>query len=305
MTIQKAVQAFLIEQEVKGNTEKTRDNYKTYLGYFQDYIGKDTNIKELDAGKLNDYSLSLKNGKRSQATVQTYIRHTRAFIGWLENEGYVENLHSKFKLPKATKKIIEVLSDEEIEKVFKCFNERCSLGLRNILIIALMMDSGLRKNEIITLDCDNIHISQGVIKVKGKGQKERLVPMGVYAKRYLVKYLNGGRILPDLESNRLIIDKDRKPITQNAIKMLFQRLKKKTGIKRLKPHLMRHTFATRYLINGGDIFSLQQILGHTSLEMVRRYMHLASSYTVRTFKRHSPLDNYYRNKQNGFNNENP
>lgn len=90
MTIQKAIQSFLIEQEVKGNTEKTRDNYKTYLGYFENYIGKDTKVSELDAKHLNEYSISLKNGKRSQATIQTYIRHTRAFIGWLENEGYIK-----------------------------------------------------------------------------------------------------------------------------------------------------------------------------------------------------------------------
>lgn len=299
MKLDKAIEMFLVEQEVKGNTEKTIDNYKTYLGYFQKYIGSNKDVKALDSVKLNEYSLSLKNGKRKQNTIQTYVRHTRAFIGWLEKEGYIdEGIHVKFKLPKAEKRVIEILSDEEIQIILKQYNEKCSLGIRNILIIALMLDCGLRKNEVVYLDCDNIHISQGVIKVKGKGQKERIVPIGVSTKRYLVKYLNGGRILPDLETDRLLIDKYRKPITDDAIKMLFQRLRKKTGIKRLKPHLLRHTFATRYLINGGDIFSLQQILGHKSLEMVRRYMHLASSYTVGSFKIYSPLDNYFRKMQN-------
>lgn len=299
MKLDKAIEMFLVEQEVKGNTKKTRQNYRVFLGYFQKYCDEDIDVKDIDIDMLNEYSISLRKSKCTTVTIQTYIRHLRSFIGWLESEGYITSgLHNKFKLPKAETKVIEILSDEEINIIFKQYNEKSSLGLRNILIIALMLDCGLRKNEVVTLCCDNIHITQGVIKVKGKGQKERIVPIGVYTKRYLIKYLNGGRMLPELQSDRLLIDKYRKPITDNAIKMMFQRLKKKTGIERLKPHLLRHTFATRYLLNGGDTFSLQQILGHTTLVMVRRYVHLASSYTVGSFKIYSPLDNYFRQKQN-------
>lgn len=79
-------------------------------------------------------------------------------------------------------------------------------------------------------------------------------------------------------------------MTENAVKQLFLRLRNKTKIDRLHPHILRHTFATKYLMNGGDIFSLQQILGHTSLEMVRRYSHLASAYVIQNYKQYSVLD---------------
>lgn len=96
--------------------------------------------------------------------------------------------------------------------------------------------------------------------------------------------------MPIFETKRLFMDKECKPMTENAVKQLFLRLRNRTKIDRLHPHILRHTFATKYLMNGGDIFSLQQILGHTSLEMVRRYSHLASAYVIQNAKRYSPLD---------------
>jgi len=127
--------------------------------------------------------------------------------------------------------------------------------------------------------------------VSGKGQKERIVPLGLYTKKLLLKYISGYRPLPEYETKKLFIDKTLKPMTECAVKQLFRRLNKRTKIDRLHPHILRHTFSTKYLMNGGDIFSLQQILGHTSLEMVRRYSHLASAYVLKNHKKFSPLDN--------------
>ncbi len=114
--------------------------------------------------------------------------------------------------------------------------------------------------------------------------------MGLYTKKLLYKYLNGYRPMPEYPTDRVFLSQDKTPITEDVIKMLFYRLKRKTAIQRLKPHLLRHTFATRYLMNGGDAFSLQMILGHTSLEMTRKYSHIASSYTVKNLKNLSTLD---------------
>nr|WP_243183476.1 tyrosine-type recombinase/integrase [Anaerosolibacter carboniphilus] len=304
MTIGNAIAQFLVDQELKGNTPKTIYNYERFLDYFAEFFGKDRMVDELTLMDLKRYQLSIadkdkhynfvttRKKKISKTTVQTYIRSLRVFINWLYNEGYItENLGAKFKLPKAPKKVVEVLSDEEIETLLGAINPRTEFGVRNHCIIALMLDSGLRRNEVLELDFDNVHFTQNVIKVSGKGQKERIVPLGLHTKKMLMKYMNGYRPMPEYETKRLFIDQEKKPLTDDAIKMFFQRLAKKTGIERLHPHMLRHTFATKYLINGGDIFSLQQILGHTSLEMVRRYSHLASSYVIHNFRRMSPLDN--------------
>jgi len=312
LTIQEAIEMFLVDQELKGNTPKTIKFYRDNLRYFSDFIGSEKQVKEITIGDLNQYQLTLKNKTKLQGhpfkpksdkpitstTVQTYLRAVRGFIGWLYREGYIpDNLQEKFRLPKATKKTIEILSDDEIEVVMKTYKGNSEMSLRNSCLIALMLDCGLRRNEVLNLDYDNIHISQSVIKVLGKGQKERIVPLGLYTKKLLLKYLSGYRSAPEFDTKRLFISKDLKPMTESSIKMLFQRLRKRTKIDRIHPHILRHTFATKYLMNGGDVFSLQQILGHTSLDMVRKYSHLASAYMLNIHKKCSPLDNLYIKKQ--------
>lgn len=303
LTIEKAIDLFLIDQQLKGNTEKTIKNYNQFLGYFTDYIGNGKLVNELKLYDLKQYQLYLNSKEKeyrfttnikkniSKTTIQTYIRALRVFARWLFDEGYIrENIALRFKLPKAPKKTIEILSEEEIKLLYGAINDRTEFGLRNKCIVSLMLDSGLRRDEVITLNIDNIHFTQNVIKVTGKGEKDRIVPLGLYTKKLLYKYLNGYRPMPEYPTTRLFISQEKKPITGDVIKMIFTRLKKKTGITRLKPHLLRHTFATRYLMNGGDAFGLQMILGHTSLEMTRKYSHLASSYTVKNFRNLSTLD---------------
>ncbi|WZL73091.1 tyrosine-type recombinase/integrase [Clostridiaceae bacterium 35-E11] len=311
LTIEKAIDLFLVDRELKGNTEKTLKNYRQFLGYFVDYIGANKRVDELILGDLKGYHLYLMKKPKyeghpfkvnsdkgiSKVSIQTYLRTLRVFIYYLFEEGYTtENLGHKFKLPKAPKKTVDILSDEEIDKLLNAITENSEFQVRNKCMIVLMLDSGLRRNEVLDLEYDKVHISQNIIKVFGKGQKERLVPIGLYTKKLLLKYIQMYRPISEYPTKKLFLDQNKRPMTENAIKMIFTRLRKKTNIDRLHPHMLRHTFATRYLIHGGDIFSLQQILGHTSLEMVRRYSHVASSYLISNHKRLSPLDNFQKNK---------
>src|SRR5690606_5092119 len=116
----------------------------------------------------------------------------------------------------------------------------------------------------------------GWLKVMGKGSKERIVPFGTATQRALWRYQHHYRPESLGEDVYFFLNLDGRPMSSSGVTSLFVRLAKSSGVKRLHPHLCRHTFATRYLINGGDVFSLQQILGHTTLEMVRRYVNLAS-----------------------------
>ena len=312
ITLENAIQQFLVDQELKGNTEKTINFYDNCLRYYKDFAGSNINVKDITIGNLNEYLLMLKKRPMLEnhpykpkqdrpidnVSIQTYIRAVRSLLGWLYREGYIEtNLQEKYKLPKATKKVVEILSDEEIELLMKTMKTTTEMGLRNSCIVALMLDCGLRRNEALSLDVNNVHISQGILKVAGKGQKERIVPMGVYTKKLLLKYISSYRSKPEFDTNKLFLSKDYSEMSENAIKQLFTRLRKRTNIDRLHPHILRHTFATKYLMNGGDIFSLQQILGHTDLSMVRKYSHLASAYIVNNHKAFSPLDNLYKKKK--------
>lgn len=314
MNIETALQHFLIDQELKGNSEKTKLFYKINVNYFMDFVGRDKQVSELVKEDLSRYYLNLKSRPKdinhpfkpktdkglTKVTMQTYLRAIKAFVSWCYSEEYLQDdISKKFKLPKATRKTIEILSDEEISSIMNVYNQRTEMGIRNLLIVGFMLDCGLRLNEVSQLEIENVHITQGVVKVLGKGDKERIVPFGLFMKKLLFRYVNTFRSLPQVDTKRLIIDRNYMPISENGIKMVFHRLKKCTGIDRLYPHLLRHTFATTYLINGGDLFSLQQILGHTSLEMVRKYSHIASSYLINKHKLYSPLDVLRSNKGNG------
>ena len=291
MTIRECIDDFLIEQQVRGNSPKTVKHYSRCLGLFERFQSpKNPDISAVSVSDCKAYYIHLSSRNVSSVTVQTYIRALRAFLSWCYLEGYIpENIPKKFRLPKAQKKKIDILTDSEVEQLFRCLSGRDFISIRNYCIVALMIDSGLRLNEVVTIRRDKIHIAEGYAIVNGKGNKERFVPLGLNSKRALLRYC---AIVPNKEKETPLFVKDTLiPIKESTVKQLFRKLKSRSGIPRLHPHLLRHTFATRYIERGGDIYSLQSILGHTSLEMVKKYVHLIPSKTVVNFDVFSPLDN--------------
>ena len=291
MTIRECIDDFLIEQQVRGNSPKTVKHYSRCLGLFERFQSpKNPDISAVSVSDCKAYYIHLSSRNVSSVTVQTYIRALRAFLSWCYLEGYIpENIPKKFRLPKAQKKKIDILTDSEVEQLFRCLSGRDFISIRNYCIVALMIDSGLRLNEVVTIRRDKIHIAEGYAIVNGKGNKERFVPLGLNSKRALLRYC---AIVPNKEKETPLFVKDTLiPIKESTVKQLFRKLKSRSGIPRLHPHLLRHTFATRYIERGGDIYSLQSILGHTSLEMVKKYVHLIPSKTVVNFAVLSPLDN--------------
>ena len=231
----------------------------------------------------------MNKGTLSTISIQSYVRALRAFLTWCWQEGYTDtNLSEKYRLPKAKKPVIDVLTNSEIKSIMSCFNIRQPVGLRNYCICSLMLDSGLRMNEVTTLNMNHAHLPENYIIVDGKGNKQRIVPIGLHTKKHLIKYSS---LRPDgLEHESFFLQVNTTPLKNSTVKQLFRKLKIQANIPRLKAHLLRHTFATRYLENGGDIYSLQVILGHTSLEMVKRYVHTTPLNIVRKYAVYSPLD---------------
>ena len=296
MTFSSAIDDFLLDQRVRGNSQATIDYYSFALGLFSQFVGEDRELSDLSVLLCKQYYLHLVEDKSvNSVSIQSYIRGLRSFLRWLYNEEFIDiNICEKFKLPKATRKVIDVLSDEEIGKLLAALSGNEWLTVRNRLIVALMLDSGLRLNEVVTLQASHVHLNERYLIVTGKGDKQRTVPFGEFTADTLRQYL---LVTKDIgpRSNLIIKVSETlcgfEPITQATIKNMFRRLKARSGISRLYPHLLRHTFATRYLENGGNIYTLQEILGHTSLEMVKKYLHLATTRIRADFPRFSPLDN--------------
>lgn len=298
MNILDAFEFFLLDQKSKGNSDKTLVYYRSCFDHFSEFFGDNFLIENLTPILLKRFVLHLANTEISSISVQSYIRGIRAFLNWLYNEDYIENdLCLKFKLPKASRKVIDVLSDDEVSRILASLSGSDWLSIRNKLIICLMLDCGLRLNEVVTLKTYNVKLKDRYLIVTGKGNKQRFVPFGNATYNSLISYFN---VIQSAGSQEYLLIKVSasecgfEQITEATIKNMFRRLRSRSGVHRLYPHLLRHTFATRYLENGGNIYTLQVILGHSSLEMVKKYLHLASSRIRADFPRFSPLDNIKR-----------
>ena len=293
----------------EGKSPRTVEWYSRVLRYFMRYLedqGHSTNLGDLTLEVAREFVLHLQtrrkwdghpfvsspDGKLAAISVQNYVRGLRAFFSWLHREGYTEeHILARLKPPKAPQKLVEVLTEEEIARILACLDADTASGCRNMAMVITFLDCGLRLSELTGLWLADAHIDQGYLKVMGKGAKERIVPVGNLARKALQRYVFHFRSEPFFEDqDYLLLTLDGKPMSANAVKLVFDRLARKSGVRRLHVHLCRHTFATNYLVNGGNVFFLQQILGHTSLEMVKRYVTVASEQVVVQHGRFSPMD---------------
>ncbi len=232
----------------------------------------------------------------SPQTIRAHVETLKAFFSWLHQEGYVDdNPLEHVAFPKVPQKLKEILSKEEVERLLSGCDRRNPVRCRNSTILMLLLDTGLRCAELTSCKLGDVHIDRGYLKVMGKGARERMVPIGVTVRKALVEYLRASRPGPaSSQIDNLFLSEDGKPLLVGGVQLMLKRLGRRCGVPRLHTHLCRHTFATNYLINGGDLFTLQHILGHSSLEMVRRYVTLASGFVAMQHQRFSPLDKMYQ-----------
>jgi site-specific recombinase XerD len=232
-------------------------------------------------------------GGLAPQTVHGFVRSVRTFASWLQEEGYTEdNIFRRLKPPKLPQVLIEPLSEDEIRRVLVVIPQDTPEGVRNYALVLLFLDTGIRLSELVGLKISEIDFAAGQLKVFGKGGKERIVPMGLTARRAIIRYLEHFRPQPvNPQEDRLFLTMAGDPISRNSVAKVLERLGRRTGLTRLHPHLLRHTFAVRYLVNGGDVFTLQKILGHTTLDMTRRYVTLANQDVKDKHRQYSPVDN--------------
>ena len=289
VTVDNAISEYMLEQRIRGNSDKTLKYYEYVFVKFKKYCNC-TLVSEIDLPTCKKYLICLMDCGINSVSVQSYVRGFRAFLSWLYSCGYLtENLSLEFKLPKAHKAVINILTSKEIDLLLSYFDTSSFLGSRNLSICLLMLGSGLRCGEVVSLECECVHLDEKYVIVDGKCDKERIVPISQEMVYKLLDYISKR----DFDKNRqrcrmFFCMSDGEPITNETVKNLFRDLKRINGLERIYPHLLRHTFATMYLENGGNIYSLQRILGHTSLEMVKRYLHMSRYAILKDFDRFSP-----------------
>jgi site-specific recombinase XerD len=261
-----AVEHFLTAKAAEGASPKTIEWYRMVLGRAARDLGARRPLDALTSTELRTWLLGLR-ATLSPISVAGYVRGLKAFGNWCAAEQLAEAKALRtLRRPQVPHKLVEPLSDDALRRLLD------AASLRDRAIVLLFLDTGLRLSELAGLRrCDLL--ADGSIKVIGKGSRERIVPVGNAARQALLRYLRQTEGAP---SEPVLRSRGGGPLGWRGIQQVFNRLKRRAAIPgRCSPHTLRHTFARSYLLNGGDAFSLQRILGHTTLDMVKRYVALA------------------------------
>lgn len=282
------------------------------VDYFRDFLtseGRSKDVTQISQQEIREFILYLQRKRcfsnhrfnhpqdkgLSGHTINCYLRSLRIFFSWLVSEGIIQdNPFDRVKIPRPPRRVIPTFSDSQIQELLNVIQVRTDDGYRDHAIILTLLDTGLRVSELCGLKRSNLWLEDGMLKVLGKGNKERLIPMGKQVQRCLWRYINRCRPEPaGANCDFLFLTREGRPLTKDRIEKIIAYYGNKAGITgiRCSPHTLRHTAAVKFLRNGGDVFSLQRMLGHTSLEMTRRYCELADMDVKRAHMTASPVDN--------------
>lgn len=226
------------------------------------------------------YEIARKVNPRSQARI---ISGLRSFFDYLIFENYREvNPTELIEAPKIGRKLPDTLSYDEITNLINAIDLSKPQGERNRTILETMYSCGLRVSELITIRLSDLFFEEGFIRVVGKGNKERLVPIHYRAQKYILFYIKDIRshltIQKDYEDT-LFLNRRGKGLSRQMIFMFLKELAVKVNLKKkISPHTLRHSFATHLLKNGADLRAIQQMLGHESITTTEVYVHLDKSY---------------------------
>jgi site-specific recombinase XerD len=305
-TIKQAIDSFLLSCKVEGKSFGTiecySDKLKGFLWYATNYHWPD-DIQLITTDHLRQFLAYLRETPHrfnstcpramkpiNSTTVQKYYRALSALFNWLIREELLTyNPLIKIKVPKAEKKVVKALSYAEVNQIVSTFGNRFE-DKRNKAIILVLVDCGLRLGELLNIKMADVNMQQQLLKVDGK-TGERVVRFGLTTAKALLKYMMARQVLNG-HSDQLWIIREGTGLKDSSVETLFIKLSKKTGIP-VHPHLLRHTFATLWLKNGGDSLMLQRLLGHTTLMMTNRYCQAVGCYdAVEAHKKFSPVDNF-------------
>jgi len=296
----------------EGKSQKTIDLTALALNRLRKFLwqkGLPTDAKMIGAENIRAFILHLQSSKRfdchpyarsqdkglSGLSINAYLRAIRAaFNRWVREELLEITPFSKVKIPKAPKKVIPTFSEQQVDAFFRAIDTSTPEGFRDYTLFLLYLDTMCRLSEATNAAVEDLNLQERTLRIDGKGNRQRLVPFGVTVQKALWKYLNLYRPEPAVPNHDyLFLTRDGRRLTKNRVEQAMKKYGQRAGITgvRCSPHTLRHTACVMWIRNGGDIFSLQLITGHRSLEVLRGYVNLAQCDVNSAHRRHSPIDN--------------
>jgi len=294
-----ALDDFLLALQADGLSPNTVRWYKEKLRRVIAAIGEDKPVEEVSIRDLRAFVADLRarksrysdhrfrpevSGGLSPSCIHGYVKAIRRFFRWLVAEGVItENPAARLKLPKLPKQTPKGVALEDIRKLL----EAARGNPRDYALLLFLIDTGCRVGEICGLTIEDLNLAEGMARVQGKGRKERVVMFGEVTARALAQWLE---VRPAGKGDAVFPGKQG-ALTPDGVRMVLRRLKKKAGVTgRCNPHSFRHAFAREYLLNGGDLASLADLLGHADVGVTKDFYSVFTRHELKEKHcRHSPL----------------
>ena len=272
----------------KGVSSETIRNYEYDLKLFFDALHKET-TKDLKSGDIQEFTRIQTQNMLSIPTILRRISSTKNFYLFLKKERIITFQIDSLEKPKGSKKLPVCISIEEVEALLDQPDITKPEGQRDKAMLEILYSSGLRISELLSLKTNQINSERGIVKIVGKGNKERIVPVGDYALEYLNKYINEGRRKnPKRGSEFLFLNRYGEPVSRVYFFLQVKKYAKQAGIQvEISPHTLRHCFATHMLENGAELRVVQEMLGHANIATTQIYTNISSKRILSAYDLYS------------------
>jgi len=277
----------------KNASPHTIKSYRQDLTQLAAYLQEQTvSLKKVDNVVLRGFLATLYAKREKKSTVARKLAAIRSFFQFCIKKKWLEDNPAKVvSTPKQEKPVPSFLSEEEMSQFLDLPQTDKPLDLRDKAMLELLYATGIRVSELVGIDMDNVSFDERLIRVKGKGKKERIVPFGKIAEDSLSKYLRVRRLINkgDVDDTALFLNYRGNRLTPRSVERTVDKYIKTTAVRRkISPHSLRHSFASHLLSRGADLRVIQELLGHESLATTQKYTHLDLKQLLDVYKKSHP-----------------
>lgn len=302
-TFTEAVAGYELHAQSRQLSDHTIADYMNTYTKFYKFLAADPPLAAISRKTIEQFLAA--QTTISKKTLLNYHTGLSALFTWAIGEGIVsENPLQSIERPNPKKKPVIPYTEDEVRSMLKSLEysrpyvrpgkreavHSLPNAARNRAIILLLLDTGIRAEELCTLTIKHLDTRNRRIRVEGKGRKERIIPYSTNTGQALWRYIHGSR--PQSHSDCLFLAENGNPLTRSALLLLIYSIARRAGVKHANVHRFRHTFAINYLRNSGDPWSLQMLLGHSTMDMVKTYLQIAQVDLDSAHRRASPVSNW-------------
>lgn len=299
--MQTAVQAFLRHLRIERNASELTlksygDDFESFYDYLRDRVGRIPDVEELTIQILRGYVNYLHECEYARSTIARRLACLRSFFKFTTREGLTTaNPAKALRTPRTGRKLPHFLTTDQVAQLLEAPPANDAMGLRDRAILETMYSAGLRVAELVSLNVGDWDRGANILRVLGKGKKERIAPVGSYAARALERWLEVRYADPQAspeERDALFLNKFGRRLTTRSIGRMLEKYLQVTGLESItSPHTLRHSFATHLLDGGADLRAVQELLGHKSLTTTQIYTHVSTRRLRETYEHAHPHAN--------------